>query len=377
MFDTDLSIFRCAAVPLGTVSQPRSAQTFEWTSSRAALYGFVRKLGQLFLIIVALYAPTTTALADEKKMTVQAGDTQSIATSNNPIVNNSGQLKGAVSIKESDATPKTYTLNYLAPEDISNFTETVKYSDGTDHTVQVSVTPSTKLQPVISIYPEAFKALFVLFIIATILESGLAVIFNWRPFVQLFDARGVKTIVSVLFAYIFVTEFNLDIVARLVSIYSKGDYPSGVPVGLPGTFITALVLAGGSSGVNNLLVALGFRSVKTAEQTTPKPPPSEAWVSVRLIRKAAKGRVAVLIGPTGATQVVGTINASWHRIPLLSFFLRDYGRFPTAGGFALAPGAIAYEVVLKGDVGAAPRESKKWGPYPLAPGAIVDIDLEL
>jgi hypothetical protein len=226
-----------------------------------------------------------------------------------------------------------------------------------------------------TIYTQSFKALFVLFIIATILESGLAVIFNWRPFIQLFDARGVKTIVAVLFALFFVYMFGLDIVTRLVNVYSETDYP----VNFPGTLITALVLAGGSSGVNNLLVALGFRSVKTSEQITPKPPPTEAWISVRLIRVDAEGPVTVLIGPhDAALPVAGTISGSSSTSALRRFFLRDYGRFPTAGGFAVTPGAQAYDVRLEGvDKKGGTKVSSTWGPYPLAAGAIVDIELRL
>jgi hypothetical protein len=48
------------------------------------------------------------------------------------------------------------------------------------------------------------------------------------------------------------------------------------------------------------------------------------------------------------------------------------------GGFAVTPGPVAYEIMLKGEAGnGAQIDSKKWGPYPLAAGAIVDIDLEL
>jgi hypothetical protein len=236
-----------------------------------------------------LLASATGALAEDKRTVQAAASVVIVPPSEKVIADKSGPLKGTVSVIESTTTPKTYSLIYLAPKTGVDFTDAVKYSDGTDHTVLVSVTaggePPTLTSP--EIYAQSFKALFVLFIIAIILESGLAVIFNWRPFIQLFDARGVKTIVSFLFAWLFVSAFDLDIVTNLVNVYSQKSYL----INFPGTFVTALVLAGGSSGVNNLLVALGFRSVKTADQAAPKLPPTEAWISVRLIRAAAVGPV--------------------------------------------------------------------------------------
>jgi hypothetical protein len=340
---------------------------------RCAAFHVCRMVLGVFCLMTVLAA----AQADEKK-TAQAGSSVVIATSDKPIINNSGPLKGTVTIGESATTPKTYSLTYMAPKTTTGFTEAVKYSDGTDHTVPVSVTVDTEPPTLTSegLYLESFKALFVLFVVATILESGLAVIFNWRPFVLLFDERGVKTIVSVLFAFFFVNVFNLDVITRLVNVYAGKDYP----VSLPGTLITALVLAGGSSGVNNLLVALGFRSVKTAEQTAPRPPRTEAWIAVRLIRVNAVGPVTVLIGTDPANlPAAGTIAGSSSSHPFLQYFLRDYGRFPTTGGFAVTPVAgqtylvrIVGKNAAGGDIGPT-----TWGPHPLALGALVDVDLSL
>jgi hypothetical protein len=137
------------------------------------------------MVAVALCACAAEARAEDKR-TVQAGDIVVVATSDKTIVDKSGPLRGTVSIIESPTTPKTYSIVYLAPRASADFTDAVKYSDGTDHTVLVSVTASTELPTLTSnsIYTQSFKALFVLFIIATILESGLAVLFNWRPFIQ-------------------------------------------------------------------------------------------------------------------------------------------------------------------------------------------------
>ena len=221
-------------------------------------------------------------------------------------------------------------------------------------------------------YEKAFKILFIAFVVALLLESGLAVLFNWRPFLMLFDARGVRTVVSVAFGYLFVRAFDLDIVRELVNAYST-DPPKDSEFG--SQFISALILAGGSAGVNKLLVALGFREVKTVEQVVSKPPPTRAWISVALTRKDAKGPVDVHIGQDGKDVVAGTITSSSRRLGILTYFIRDYGRFPPSGGHAVDPDKPV-TVQLKGvDANNKPVESSIWSAPGLAAGAIVDLRL--
>ena len=229
--------------------------------------------------------------AHTDKVTVRAGGSVVVAISAGKIDDKSGSVKGALRVVETEADQKkTFTLIYLAPRVDAEFIEAVKYADGNggEHAAFITVTPARDVPTLTndSIYEQSFKALFVLLIIATILESGLAVVFNWRPFVLLFDQRGMKTLVSILFAIVFVNLFDLDLVTRLINIYTG----STRPVTATGLFVTALVIAGGSSGVNRLLVAFNFRSVKTAEQIAPKPPPTQAWVAVKLVVNAHSAR---------------------------------------------------------------------------------------
>lgn len=124
------------------------------------------------------------------------------------------------------------------------------------------------------------------------------------------------------------------------------------------------------------MIALGFRSVKVQEQA-PKPPPHGAWVSVRLIRNKGKGPVTVLIGDPDKLAVGGTIAGSSSGNRLMQFFLHDQGRFPTAGGFSVEP-EKSCQIKLQGiDEKGAKIESSTWGPYQLASGAMVDIELSL
>jgi hypothetical protein len=222
---------------------------------------------------------------------------------------------------------------------------------------------------------EAFKILVEAFVLAVLLEQALSVIFNWRPFLQIFDARGVKTIVSVVVALFVVGAFKLDLFTDLVNVYTVDRASSDFSTRM----LTALILAGGSSGVNNVLVSLGFRSMRSAEQIAPKPPHKEAWIAVRLIRARAVGQVAVSIGPEGTTlPLAGMIVGSSPKSGLLRYFVVDRGRFPVVGGYALTPEMGKQYMVLLGGVD---KEGKilatKWGPYAIAPGAVLDVVVQL
>jgi hypothetical protein len=209
-----------------------------------------------------------------------------------------------------------------------------------------------------------------------LLEQALSVIFNWRPFLQNFDARGVKTVVSVVVAWFFVDAFRMDFVKDLVNAYAQEKIASDFSSQL----LTAMILAGGSSGVNNLLIALGFRSMRSAEAIAPKPPHKEAWIAVRLIRDKAVGSVTASIGTEGdKPAVAGIISGTSGRNRLLRYFLVDRGRFPTVGGYAInREDGKSYFVQLDGcDAQRQPLAPVKWGPYPIAPAAIIDIELRL
>lgn len=204
-----------------------------------------------------------------------------------------------------------------------------------------------------------------------LVESGLHVIFDWQPFRQNFTS-GTKTIISIIVSYVFVTALGLDVVSRLVAIFSSGPT---VSTGFFGRFITALIIAGGSSGVNNLMRSLGVRAVATPEQMAPKPPANEGWISVTLVRDKAVGPVDVLIGDPSATPVVGSINR-----PAISefwrYFRRDPGRYPPSGGYSVKAGENC-KVMLQGGDQNGSRISATWGPSLIGARAIVDLELKL
>jgi hypothetical protein len=101
---------------------------------------------------------------------------------------------------------------------------------------------------------------------------------------------------------------------------------------------------------------------------------NEAWVSVTLVRSQAEGSVDVLI----KDAVAGTIPGTSSKIGrFLRYFVRDKGRFPPSGGYTVTPGSD-YTIALqayKADGTLLPR--KTWGPYAIAPRAIIDLEMKV
>lgn len=348
-------------------------------------------------LLLAVILQTTAALAEcETSVNVTSGETKPIGyTVDNEFVLDQKLNYGSLEVV-TDGGKKI--LNYKAKPTAVDVREDVdcEISGEGKKIVAVSVqkqnpvgeekkivAPSVQKQNPGSapetIYADVAKTLVLLFALAVLLESALAGVFRWRPFAEFLNARAVRPLVAFLLAWWFVRHFDLDLVTALVN-GSAQQAPKGVNNG--GQILTALVLAGGSSGVNAILVALGFRQVSTP-QTQPKPPPNKAWIAVRAMRKpTTKGSIDVLMGPMitladGTTKeppFVGTI-VGRSGIGFLSFFMRDRGRFPGYGGHEVDPAQEVY-VVLRGPPGTN-RPEASWGPHRPAAGAIIDLDLEI
>lgn len=271
------------------------------------------------------------------------------------------------------------------PKDSKKF-DLVFTPDPTDvpRTVAVSYTPKggsltttmVAVQPDKGLWGDAYgpvlSALFALFVVALLLEAALSLLFNWRVFLMLFDAKGAKTFFSFLGAYWLVQVFDLDVMQRIVSLLwnpsVKSDWVTNV--------LSAMVLAGGSSAVNNLMVALGFRSVRNAGTLIPKPPPSKAWVSVHLTRVALPKEPVTLYLQTDGGGYMGVyrFNSPDRRWPFVKWLMRDPLRFPAWGGFPVEPN-VKYQIKLEGPPVAGGNPAlKETPPFKLAAGAILDIE---
>jgi hypothetical protein len=229
------------------------------------------------------------------------------------------------------------------------------------------------------VYAKMFRTLFIVFVLAVVLESALALIFNWRPFLLHFDGRGVRSVVSFVLALLIAVALHLDVIRQLYNAWTgtNGRYDlDGV-----GYVLTALVIAGGSAGVNNLLRALGFRSMAAREDVRPKPPKDHAWLAVRVLRRGERAEIATPVSvfiqkDGGKEELVGMISGVRSPTGLLRMFLTDKARFPTVGGFTL-DGGETYAVRVEGKDKNGAVHSTAWGRYAIAKGAIVDLELEL
>lgn len=225
-----------------------------------------------------------------------------------------------------------------------------------------------------SIYTESIAALTKLFVLAVLIESALALIFNWRVFLEFFNKRAIKTIVMFVVSLTVVRTFDIDIVADLMKIYDPNSNPSN----MMSTTLTALILAGGSSGVNNLFIALGFRSRR--REQTPQPPKNEAWIAILIHRdSAATGEVLVQISEetSGGTaehdSIAGSINA---RKKLRDLFFPNRNRFPSSGGYKVEAGKV-YQISVSGKDESGNPQTALGETYSFAPRAIVDLDVTI
>ena len=235
-----------------------------------------------------------------------------------------------------------------------------------------------------AIYSNSAAALTMLFVVAVLLENAFSVMFNWSVFLAYFSLPGVKTIIMVVASWIIVSMFHIDVMASLIAAYQSTKDHAVPPIsGAPSQFITALILAGGSASVNRIMVALGFRSLRTQEDVLPRPPQNRAWVAVILKRSQAVGDVFVQIQEIG--PVAGIANAPApiagiirdKRSQLSGLLFRQKNRFPRNGGHTVSTGII-YSITVSGvDNQHHQLTANANERFVLAPGAIVDIEVTL
>ena len=246
---------------------------------------------------------------------------------------------------------------------------------GAEITTQVNAsTPAQVAETGTSVYTASIAALTKLFVLAVLLESALSLIFNWRVFLEFFNRRAIKTVVMFVVSLIVVKTFDIDIVAELMKIYDPGSNPGD----LMSTILTAMILAGGSSGVNNLFVALGFRS--RSNEKTEQPPSKEAWISILVHPdSAATGEVLVQVSEetSGADAtyeaIAGSVNT---RKKFRDLFFPNQNRFPKSGGYKVESGKV-YKISVTGKDESGTTLSGLGKTYSFAPRAIVDLDVKL
>lgn len=149
----------------------------------------------------------------------------------------------------------------------------------------------------------ASRVLVAALVIAILLESAFELLFNWRLFQAYFVGKAWRTPIMFLISLTVTRQFGIDVLGPLFDAYngspagtSKGGWLTSV--------LTAMILAGGSVGVNRIMTRLNIRSPfpKTEEERLSLSD-TEAYVSIRVIDKNGQGSYIV-------TMTEGTLNAA-------------------------------------------------------------------
>ena len=105
------------------------------------------------------------------------------------------------------------------------------------------------------------KVLFVFLVLSVVFEVALTPIFNWRFFMAHLEGKGYKTPITVALAFIVFWGYGLDIIRDLLVALKR---PAEVSIG--GQILTALLIAGGSSGVFQIFTRLKIRMAPEERQ---------------------------------------------------------------------------------------------------------------
>lgn len=194
----------------------------------------------------------------------------------------------------------------------------------------------------------SFQVLVAAFVLALLLESAFALLFNWRPFNAFLNGRSVRSPIMFVASLLLVHQFHFDLMAQLFDAY----FPSGAGTNSnPGTgVLTAMILAGGSVGVNRILTTLGFRSQLKDGEVPPTPDETHAWIAVAVEPVTMKDKLVVAVNevtPAAGASVSTAVGiASARRPGWRSLFLGDDFRVPRSGGMRVDTGKF-YSITVK------------------------------
>lgn len=217
-------------------------------------------------------------------------------------------------------------------------------------------------------------------VVVVFLESAMSAIFNWRVYRAVVNYRSMKTPVLWAVGLAVVSTYNYDIFNTIMVAVA--------PAGTGNTWLTyavsALMIAGGSSGINTLFLRLGIRSPITDEPVKPALSQGEAWLSVTVKRRVAVGPIQIAVEEVALATppVVGSLQERSFGQRLREAFGSDAMRFPSYGGWTLKAGQ-GYRVLAIANVAATDATatsvltSKTVVIYEgaFAPRAIVDLQV--
>jgi hypothetical protein len=345
----------------------------------------------LSLAVLFLLAFTMSAWADVDRIFVRPGTTVVIANGKDKIEAAGNLPPGAYLTSQTVDNAPYWALLYNVPSDLASETALSFTRGGTTRTVLVEVAAQPASDDPTTI-GKASRLLFAMLVLAIILEAAFSVIFNWRVFLEFFDGRGVRTVVMFVAACLIVSGFHADFVASLLQVYGINATST-----LETTVLTALVLAGGSASVNTLMVALNLRENRKVEDVRPKPPPTKAWVAIKIGRAATTISIELLqeVKPLAdeatSQRLVGIVTGDNIWMRLGKYFWRDVSRLPRSGGMEVDPDK-SYTFILRGRTSTGDkfcdlsgRSLTKIGDtfdpapqsYAFAAGSVVDFEVTL
>jgi hypothetical protein len=237
---------------------------------------------------------------------------------------------------------------------------------------------------------QSFRILMAVFVLAVLLENAFALLFNWRLFLEFFVGKAWRTPIMFFGALIIVRTFELDLVAQLFRAYNPGLNPqTGVGIWFTSA-ITAMVLAGGSVGVNRVFVALGFRSQLRPEALEPELEPTEAYVAIHVQGHSSRSMCQVNMDvvdpiPADTPRTLGFVGGAagiGARLRELLFPVRS--RIPQSGGMRVAT-TKAYRISVTDleegkhydTLGRPITSTSQSQLFAFAPKAIVDFTIRL
>jgi len=153
--------------------------------------------------------------------------------------------------------------------------------------------------------------LSMIFILAVLIEIGLSVLFKWRVFLRFAEGRGLKVPIAFVVSLAIVMTHSIDLPAAVVATFDMNEV-SGSEVGY---FISALIIAGGSSSVNGIFEKLGWRNpvpqTRKAEAERQKDR-GRLWVAIertqggtsdgQAVTVSIDGQQVALLAPTESTS---------------------------------------------------------------------------
>lgn len=211
-------------------------------------------------------------------------------------------------------------------------------------------------------------------IVVVFLESALSSVFNWRVYREVINQRAMKTPIMLAVGLAICLSFDYDPFSLM--LISAGAEAQGANGSWLTLLLSAMILAGGSSGINTLFRSLGLREALPEIPPKPALADNEAWVSIRVNGTALGGKYQIALTETASTAdalIVGTVarRRFWERVK--EAFRSEANRFPGYGGWSLKSKTVYRIDVINNAV--QPQLTRLVFEGAFAPRAIVDFDV--